>query len=150
MALNPHSVRSVRRPSPLLLRLRGVLVLLALLSQVGFGNAESLRCDMHGMGGAMMGDGATHGMVAGGTMHHQPATHQDDGSHDADACHCTCIGDCSAAVALPTAPRVPTVRVALVMAAPRRPLDIEPARPTSPEPDRLLPFANGPPATALS
>ena len=139
----------MRRPSPLLLRLRGLLVLLALLSQVGFGNAESLRCDMHGMG-AMMSDGASHGMVAGGTMHHRPATHQGDGSKDAQRCNCSCIGDCSAAVAMPTAPSAPTLRVALVAAAPRRPLDIEPARPTSPEPDRLRPFANGPPATALS
>jgi hypothetical protein len=125
-----------------------VLVLLALLSQVGFGNAESLRCDMHGLG-AMMGDGATHGAMAGG-MHHQPASHQGGGSKDAHGCDCTCIGDCSAAVALPTAPRAPTLHVALVAATPLRPLDIEPARPTSPEPDRLLPFANGPPATALS
>jgi len=126
-----------------------VLVLLALLSQVGFGNAESLRCDMHGMG-AMMGGGATHGMLAGGGMHHQPATDHGGGDQDSQSCHCTCIGDCSAAVAMPLAPRAPTLRVALVAAAPRRPLDIEPARPTSPEPDRLLPFANGPPATALS
>ena len=125
-----------------------MLVLLALLSQVGFGNAESLRCDMHGLG-AMMGDGATHGAMAGG-MHHQPASHQGDGSKDAHGCDCTCIGDCSATVALPTAPRAPTLHVALVAATPLRPLDIEPARPTSPEPDRLLPFANGPPATALS
>jgi len=135
----------VRRPSPLLLRLRGVLVLLALLSQVGFGNAESLRCDMHGMGAMMAGGGAN----AGGMMHHQPATHQGDSNQDAHGCDCTCIGDCSAAVALPTAPSVTTLRVAIVAATPSRPLDIEPARPTSPEPDRLLPFANGPPATAL-
>ena len=119
-----------------------MLVLLALLSQVGFGNAESLRCDMHGMG-AMMAAGA------GGMMHHQPATHTGSGHQDAAGCHCTCIGDCSAAVALPTAPSATTLRVAIVVAAPSRPLDIEPARPTSPEPDRLLPFANGPPATAL-
>ena len=149
LASNPHSILFVRRPSSLLLRLRGVLVLLALLSQVGFGNAESLRCGMHGMG-AMLDHGATHGMIAGGMMHHQPASHQGSGSQDANGCHCTCIGDCSAAVALPVAPSAPTLRVALVAAAPRRPLDIEPARPTSPEPDRLLPFANGPPATALS
>jgi len=126
-----------------------VLVLLALLSQVGFGNAQSFRCDMHGMG-AMMGGGMDHGMTAAGMMRHAPASHHGDGSQDPHGCDCTCIGDCSAAVALPTAPSVPTVRVALVAAAPRRPLDIEPARPTSPEPDRLLPFANGPPATALS
>jgi hypothetical protein len=144
----PHSILIVRRPSPLLLRLRGVLVLLALLSQVGFGNAQGLRCDMHGMG-AMLGDRTTSGAMAGGMMHHQSATHRDGGSKDAHGCDCTCIGDCSAAIALPTAPSATTVRVALVVATPRRPLDIEPARPTSPEPDRLLPFANGPPATAL-
>lgn len=120
-----------------------MLVLLALLSQVGFGNAESLACDMHGMGAMAAG------AVADGMKHHAPAAHHSDGSKDAQGCHCTCIGDCSAAVALPMAPSAPTLRVALVVAAPRRPLDIEPARPTSPEPDRLLPFANGPPATAL-
>jgi hypothetical protein len=126
-----------------------VLVLLALLSQVGFGNAQSLACDMHGMG-AMVASGTTAGAVSGGMMHHHPSAHHGDGNQDAGGCHCTCIGDCSAAVALPTAPSAPTVRVALVAAAPSRPLDLEPARPTSPEPDRLLPFANGPPATALS
>jgi len=137
-----------------------VLVLLARLSQVGFGNAQSLACDMHGMG-AMVGVRATDGAAPAGMTHHQPGAHHGvahhgvahhgDGNQDADGgCHCTCIGDCSAAVALPTAPSAPTLRVALVAAAPSRPLDIEPARPTSPEPDRLLPFANGPPATALS
>jgi hypothetical protein len=124
-----------------------VLVLLALLSQVGFGNAESLRCDMHGMG-ALVGNGATVGAMTGGKQH-TPAAHHGTGNQDADGCHCTCIGDCTAAVVLPTAPNAPTLRVALVVATPSRPLDIEPARPTSPEPDRLLPFANGPPATAL-
>jgi hypothetical protein len=126
-----------------------VLVLLALLSQVGFGNAQSLRCDMHGLG-AMLGSRAAHGAMAGGMMHHQLATHQGNGDQDAHGCDCTCIGDCSAAVTPPTTPSAPTLRVALVVATPSRPLDIEPARPTSPEPDRLLPFANGPPATALS
>jgi hypothetical protein len=146
-----------------------VLVLLALLSQVGFGNAQSLRCDMHGMG-AMTHGGAAHDMaagdvaagdmaaghltagdmVAGGMTHHHPATHQGDSSKDDHRCDCSCIGDCSAGVVPPTAPSATTVRVALVVATPRRPLDIEPTRPTSPEPDRLLPFANGPPATALS
>jgi len=122
-----------------------VLVLLALLSQVGFGSAESLRCDMHGMG-AMVAAGA---MTGAATHHHGQAAHNGASDKDAQGCHCTCIGDCSAAVALPTAPSAPTLRVALVVAAPRRPLDIEPTRPTSPEPARLLPFANGPPATAL-
>jgi hypothetical protein len=125
-----------------------VLVLLALLSQVGFGNAQSLGCDMHGMG-AMLSNQPTAGAVSGGMKHHAAATHHGNSGKDANGCHCTCIGDCSSVVALPTAPSATTLRVALVVAAPRRSLDIEPARPTSPEPDRLLPFANGPPATAL-
>jgi len=119
-----------------------VLVLLALLSQVGFGNAESLRCDMHGLG-AVANSGAT----AGAAGHHHTAGHHSD-SHS-DGCHCSCIGDCSAAVPLPTTPSAPTLRVALVLAQPSRPLDTAAAQPTRPEPDRLLPFANGPPATAL-
>ena len=96
-----------------------------------------------------MGDRATVGAAAGGMKHHAPAAHHGGGRQDADGCHCTCIDDCSAAVAQRTAPTAPTLRVALVAAVPSRPLDIEPARPTNPEPDRLLPFANGPPATAL-
>lgn len=134
----------MRRPSPLLLRLRGVLVLLALLSQVGFGSAESFRCSMHGVGAAM-----SHDVPAGAMMHHPAAAHHGDSDKDAAGCHCSCIGDCSAAVVLPTAPGTATLRIAPVAAAPRRPLDTAAAQPTRPEPDRLLPFANGPPATAL-
>lgn len=139
----------MRRPPPLLLRLRGVLVLLALLSQVGFGNAESLRCSMHGQGATMGGRTTSDAAPAGVMMHHQSATHRGDADKGADGCDCTCIGDCSAAVALPTAPNAPTLRVAVVVAASHRPLDTAAARRTSPEPDRLLPFANGPPATTL-
>jgi hypothetical protein len=124
-----------------------VLVLLALLSQVGFGNAQSFRCGMHGLG-AVMNDRGADGTMAG-AMHHEPAAHHGDSDTNAAGCHCTCVGDCSAAIALPTAPSAPTLRVALVIAAPRRSLDTATARPTRPEPDRLLPFANGPPATAL-
>ena len=95
-----------------------------------------------------MSERATDGAMAGTSRHHQPAAHHGGSDQNADGC-CCCIGDCSAAVALPTAPSAPTLRVALVIAAPRRALDTAPARPTRPEPDRLLPFANGPPATAL-
>jgi hypothetical protein len=122
-----------------------VLLLLALMSQVGFGSAEALRCSMHGLGAALSEGGAP----AGAMMHHQAATHHGDSDKGSGGCHCTCIGDCSAAIALPAAPSAPTLRVAPVAAKPRRPLDTAAARPTRPEPDRLLPFANGPPATAL-
>jgi hypothetical protein len=136
----------VRRPSPLLLRLRGVLVLLALLSQVGFGNAQSLQCSMHGLG-AMQTEHAS--AASAPTAMHHSATHESHNGTDSDACHCTCIGDCSAAISLPAAPMAATLRVALVIAQPRRSLDAAPARPALPEPERLLPFGNGPPATTL-
>jgi hypothetical protein len=136
----------VRRPSPLLLRLRGVLVLLALLSQVGFGNAQSLQCGMHGLGAMQTGHA---GAASAPTAMQHSATHQSHSGTDSDACHCTCIGDCSAAISLPAAPIAATLRVALVVAQPRRSLDAAPARPALPEPERLLPFGNGPPATAL-
>ncbi len=138
----------MRRPSPLLLRVRGVLVLLALLSQVGFGNAQSLACDMHGLG-AMQSGHASAGAAAASTPMQHSAAHGSDSHTGTAACHCTCIGDCSAAVSLPAAPTATTLRVALVIAQPRRSLDAAPARPALPEPERLLPFANGPPATAL-
>lgn len=146
MAPDPHSILTVRRSHPIFLRLRGVLVLLALLSQVGFGNAQSLQCDMHGLG-AMRSEPATVGVAAGSMGTHHAAHH---GNPDGNGgCHCTCIGDCSAAVALPTSPSAPTLRVALVVAQPRRPIERTAVRPALRDPDGLLPFANGPPATAL-
>jgi hypothetical protein len=74
-----------------------------------------------------------------------------EGSQNADhpGCDCTCIGDCSMVAPLATPPSVATLRVALSDPAPRRPLDIEPALPVPSEPDGLLPFANGPPASPL-
>jgi len=139
---------TVHRPSSLPLRLRGVLVLLALLSQVGFGNAQSLQCDMHGLGAMRGGHTIASATAAPMEMQH-PATHRSHGDTGTDACHCTCIGDCSAAVSLPAAPIAATLRVTLVVAQPRRSPDAAPTRPTLPELERLLPFANGPPATAL-
>ena len=146
LAPDPHSILTVRRPSPLLLRLRCLNVLLALLSQVGFGNAQSLQCDMHGLGAMQTGHASA---ASAPTAMQHSATHESHSGTDTDACHCTCIDDCSAAVSLPAAPIAATLRVALVVAQPRRSLDAAPARPALPEPERLLPFANGPPATAL-
>jgi hypothetical protein len=50
---------------------------------------------------------------------------------------------------LATPPAVATLRVALIDPEPRRALDLEPAHAPPAEPDRLLPFANGPPVSAL-
>jgi hypothetical protein len=131
-----------------MLRLRGVLVLLALLSQAGFGNAQSLQCDMHGLG-AMRSERTTAGATADPSVMQHQAAHHHESDTGTGACHCTCIGDCSAAVSLPAAPIASTLRVALVVAQPDRALDVAPTRPALPEPDGLLPFANGPPAAAL-
>jgi hypothetical protein len=49
-----------------------------------------------------------------------------------------------------TSPSVTTLRVALIDPAPSRTLDIEPALVPPAEPDGLLPFANGPPASPLA
>ncbi|MFL5608777.1 MAG: hypothetical protein ACJ8AD_20140 [Gemmatimonadaceae bacterium] len=135
----------MRRPSPLLPRLRGVLVLLALLSQVGFGNAQSLQCGMHGLGALRSELATTDASAASG---HAAAHHGDSDTGD-QGCHCTCTGDCSAAVSVPAAPMVSTLRVAIVVARPEGAFDVAPTLPERLEPERLLPFANGPPATAL-
>jgi hypothetical protein len=138
----------VRRPSPFVLRLRGVLVLLALLTQVGFGNAQSLQCAMHGLGGMQSELAATDAAAARAASGHAAAHHGESDTGD-QGCHCTCVGDCSAAVSVPAAPLAPTLRIAIVVARPQGPFDVTPTLPTPVEPERLLPFANGPPATAL-
>jgi hypothetical protein len=125
-------------------------MLLALLSAVVLGGVQEASCAMHGLGAAR-GDGvATAGVVH--AVHASAMAHAGgEGSQNADhpGCDCTCIGDCSMVAPLATPPSVATLRVALSDPAPRRPLDIEPALPVPSEPDGLLPFANGPPASPL-
>jgi hypothetical protein len=125
-------------------------MLLALLSAVVLGGVQEASCAMHGLGAAR-GDGvATAGVVH--ADHASAMAHAGgEGSQNADhpGCDCTCIGDCSMVAPLATPPSVATLRVALSDPAPRRPLDIAPALPVPSEPDGLLPFANGPPASPL-
>jgi hypothetical protein len=125
-------------------------MLVALLSAVLLGGVQEASCAMHGLGAARSEGVATAGMMHAG--HASAMAHAGgDGSQDADhpGCDCTCIGQCSMVAPLATPPAVATLRVALIDPAPRRPLDIEPAHPAPAEPDGLLPFANGPPASAL-
>ena len=135
---------AVRRPA----YSRAALMLVALLSALLLGGVQDASCAMHGLGATrshmMVGDMAGHAGMAG--MSHEGGT-TDAGGHD--GC-CTCIGDCTMVAPLANAPGAPTVRVALVAPEPGRRLDEEPRRPLSVEPDRRLPFANGPPASALS
>jgi hypothetical protein len=65
---------------------------------------------------------------------------------DHSGCDCSCIGDCTMVAPLATPPSVATLRVALIEPATRRPIDVEPTLVEPDEPDRLLPFPNGPPA----
>ena len=125
-------------------------MLVALLSAVLLGGVQEASCAMHGLGAARSDGVATAGIVH--ADHASAMTHAGGGgSQDADhpGCDCSCIGECSMVAPLATPPSVATLRVALIDPAPRRSLDVEPALPAPAEPDRLLPFANGPPVSAL-
>lgn len=142
----------MRTPSRLL---RSATLLLALLSVVVLGSARDAACEMHGLG-----DMASHAVAghhggdrsapmdapAGTSLHRHGGT---DGDTPDDAGTCCCIGTCSAAVTVARAPVTPTLLVAFVAAQPRRVFDARSAQAAPSEPDRLLPFANGPPAGRL-
>jgi hypothetical protein len=142
----------VHQRSPLSIRrLRAASLLIALLSAVMLGGVQEAACAMHGLGAAQKG----HAAMAGSTVAANDAaaaSHQAGGhSHDmgGTGCDCSCIGACTMVAPLATPPAVATLRIALIEPEPRRPLDIEPAHAPTAEPDRLLPFANGPPVSAL-
>ena len=122
-------------------------MLVALLSLVLLGGVQGTSCKMHGLGdpGAHVmtaGSMAGHAGMAG--MSHEGGTSD---THGHEGC-CTCIGDCTMVAPLVNPPSAKTLLVALVAPEPNRPLDAESPRPPSVEPDRLLPFANGPPPLA--
>jgi len=126
---------------------RSVMLLLALLSSVVLGNEREAACEMHGLG-AMRAPAAT--AVAHHDAGHAAASRS--GGHEHHGAHgqaCCCIDDCSPAVVVASAPTTPTLLVAFVAAQPRRIFDERSAQAAPPEPDRLLPFANGPPAGRL-
>jgi len=124
--------------------LRSVPLLFALLSAVVLGNAREVACQMHGLGAmsapaaAAAHHGANHAPATGGHRH-----------QDASGKDCCCIDECSSTVAVATTPITPTLLVAFVAAQPRRTFDERSAQSAPPAPDRLLPFANGPPAGLL-
>jgi hypothetical protein len=125
-------------------------MLVALLSAAMLGGVQEASCAMHGLGAARSGTAELASMTH---PNHAPAMSHESRQHSHGAgdsgCDCTCIGACTMAAPLATPPVVATLRVALTEPEPRRPLDIEPAHAPPAEPDRLLPFANGPPASAL-
>jgi hypothetical protein len=129
---------------------RVALMLVALLSAVLLGGVQEASCAMHGLGAARSGGGATAGPSHAdhaSAMSHESGQHSEGTKHS--GCDCSCIGDCTMVAPLANPPSVVTLRVALIDPAPRRPLDLEPALAPPAEPEGLLPFANGPPASPL-
>ena len=144
MAPDPRSIRRVhtpRRPA----YSRAALMLVALLSVVLLGSVQGTSCRMHGLDAAQAATAADDPMAGhagmAGMSHHEGTTSEPGGHHGC----CTCIGDCTMVAPLASAPSAAIVLVALVVPAPSRPVDAEPPRAPGIEPDRLLPFANGPP-----
>ena len=137
---------------------RAAMMLVALLSAVLLGGAQGMSCELHGLvGGVQAAATAGHAMVGHAMAGHaemagMAGMSHESGSTDAGdhgGCGCTCIGDCTMVAPLANAPFATTLLVALVAPEPVRALDAEPRRSPHVEPDRLLPFANGPPASAL-
>ena len=114
--------------------LRTLAMPIAFLGMV-LGTVQSASCQMHGLG-------AMHAQAPSAAGHEHGGSHQ---HHDPGECDCTCIGDCTAPLPAATVPSAITVRVAALAAEPRRLPDAEPEWSPPTEPDRLLPFANGPP-----
>jgi hypothetical protein len=133
--------------------LRSAALPIALLATMAFGSVRSVACEMHGMAPSAAARtastpvSATHDasarMASHAGAHRGHPAHGHD--HGGDCC-CTCLGDCAAAVPTATVPTSVTVLVAVVTAEPRRTADAELQAVPPPEPDRLLPFPNGPPA----
>lgn len=127
-------------------------MLVALLSAVLLGGVQGASCAMHGLGAAQP-DGMAHaGMADHAGMAGMAGMSHEEGSTDPGEHHgcCSCIGDRTMVAPLANAPTAATLLVALVSPEPGRPLDIEPRRPPSVEPDRRLPFANGPPLSTTA
>lgn len=146
-------------------RLFAAPLVIALLSAVLLGGVQEASCAMHG-GGAARTSGAPiaaagHAMAAHVMAAHTMAAHAvaettspQSGGHEHDrshsGCDCSCIGACTMSAPLAAPPAAVTLRIALVEPQPQRAIDTEPAQSPPREPDRLLPFANGPPAATLA
>jgi hypothetical protein len=137
---------SVRIPAALR-RLRSTILLLALTSGVTLGESGRTACEMHGIGaitsragGIPTGAHSAVDVAATPAGHHELAGEVPDGD-----CHCSCIGDCSVTAPAAIAPTSITVRVAIDRPQPRHTFDARTQQPAFDEPERLLPFAIGPP-----
>ena len=128
---------------------RAALLVIALLSAVLLGGVRDLACETHGLG-TMRSSAVDVGGAVATAAHAMPDMAHGTGGHshggDGGDCACTCVGACTTVAPVAVAPAASTVRIAVVAAIPARLLDAGPQQPLPREPDRLLPFANGPPA----
>lgn len=122
-----------------------VLLSLVLLLAMGAGSAGRASCAMHGMGSMTSHVMPSHdsGMPGHAMTHH----HGQGSSHNEHGDACCCGGECSGVAQVASIPLAATVRVAMVVATPVSAFEPGDHRSPPAEPDRLLPFANGPPAT---
>jgi hypothetical protein len=137
-------VRKLSLPS--LRRLCAAPLFIALLSAVMLAGVQDASCEMHGLGAARaVATPAHHGAAA--VSSHETG----DGEHGRGpaGCDCTCVGACTISAPLATPPFVATLRVALVEPEPRVSIGVEPSLVPPRAPDRLLPFANGPPTATV-
>ena len=147
MASNPHNVWFVRKPFlASLRRLCAAPLFIALLSAVMLAAVQAASCEMHGLGVAPSGQQvASHASDAAGSHESGAGEH----GHGSTGCDCTCIGACTVSAPLATPPATVTLRIALVEPEPSVTVGTEPSLSLPRAPDRLLPFANGPPSTSV-
>ena len=111
---------------------------------------QEASCEMHGLGAARTEAHAGAQMAAhDATMAGPHESGDSEHGRGTAPCDCSCIGACSLSAPLATPPVAVTLLIALVEPEPSRAIDAEPALPLPRAPDRLLPFANGPPPSAL-
>jgi hypothetical protein len=103
---------------------------------------QDASCEMHGLGAARAVATPAHHAAAAASSHEAGDTEHGRGPA---GCDCTCVGACTISAPLATPPSVATLRVALVEPEPRVSIGVEPSLVPPRAPDRLLPFANGPP-----
>ena len=141
--MHQRSLLSIRR-------LCAAPLFIALLSAVLFAGGQESSCAMHGLGAAPAGapagaEMAKHAMTMAGSHEGGDNEH----GRGPAQCDCTCIGTCTMSAPLANPPAGATLLVALVEPAPSRPIDADPALSRPRAPERLLPFANGPPSASV-
>ena len=122
-----------------------VLLSFAMILVMGAGSAGRASCTMHGMGSIASHAGRAN--TSGDATHHM-VHHGQSPAHDQHSDGCCCGGECAGVAQVARMPEAATVRVAVVVAEPANVFEPRQQQAPPAEPDRLLPFSNGPPVVA--